>query len=471
MGGWRCRLSSASCRSSRLSTVERCPPFPVLIAAHVVKSVVLLTLTTVPVAIGRGRRRRAGMGDGAAMAGQTRPASHVAKLLMVSSALYTVFAAYPFALGRRARDSRDPYLAAMLASAMAFFGARTAFVAGDLAVDDRRHSGRRGRCAGSALALAARPRARGSARSRPVGAGRRCRAGICHRRDSAAAPAAVDHDRLGARRRGAGVGCSRGSLTAGCCTRAWLCSARSSSGWRSIPKCSSTSRAGRCASSTGISTLISSAPPRCSLAARFLSKTTDSVAGIRVSSVLPGAAVVLLFLLLNIEIADFYATGPTIMFRFGVTVAQDLTYTIGWLIFGMGLLAAGIVFSNRPARAAAVTLIAVTTFKCFLYDLGSLEGLARIGSFVGLAMSLALVSLALQKFVLGPGARCEIARGSRPIASGRARRDCRRWCRPRDPPIDFNTSGRSSRRGRSSPTGRRRSAPCRRRAVQGQRQR
>ena len=66
----------------------------------------------------------------------------------------------------------------------------------------------------------------------------------------------------------------------------------------------------------------------------------------------------------------------------------------------MGLLAAGIGLGNRPARAAAVTLIAVTTFKCFLYDLGSLEGLARIASFVGLAMSLALVSLALQKFVL-----------------------------------------------------------------------
>jgi hypothetical protein len=44
----------------------------------------------------------------------------------------------------------------------------------------------------------------------------------------------------------------------------------------------------------------------------------------------------LLFLLLNIEIADFYSTGREIMFRFGVTLAQDLTYTIGWLIFGLG---------------------------------------------------------------------------------------------------------------------------------------
>ena len=45
-------------------------------------------------------------------------------------------------------------------------------------------------------------------------------------------------------------------------------------------------------------------------------------------------------------------------------------------------------------------LIAVTTFKAFLYDLSSLEGLYRVASFVGLAISLALVSLALQKYVL-----------------------------------------------------------------------
>ena len=81
-------------------------------------------------------------------------------------------------------------------------------------------------------------------------------------------------------------------------------------------------------------------------------------------------------------------------------MSQDLTYTIGWLVFGMLLLAAGIYLRNRPARVTAVALIAVTTFKCFLYDLGSLGGLYRVGSFVGLGVSLALVSLALQKFVL-----------------------------------------------------------------------
>jgi uncharacterized membrane protein len=138
------------------------------------------------------------------------------------------------------------------------------------------------------------------------------------------------------------------------------------------------------------------------LAAWWLSRTDEEiVTGLpRPSRALAAGAVVLLFLLLNIEIADFYATGPEIVFRFGSGVSQDLTYTIGWLVFGMLLLAAGIYTHTRAARVTAVTMIAVTAFKCFLYDLGSLEGLYRVASFVGLAVSLALVSLALQKFVL-----------------------------------------------------------------------
>src|SRR6202011_3797020 len=98
------------------------------------------------------------------------------------------------------------------------------------------------------------------------------------------------------------------------------------------------------------------------LAAWWFSKTDDKLnASVpRMSALLPAAGVILLFLLLNIEIADFYATGPEITFRFGVTLAQDLTYTIGWLIFGLLLLAAGIYLHNRPGRITAVALIAVT---------------------------------------------------------------------------------------------------------------
>ena len=140
------------------------------------------------------------------------------------------------------------------------------------------------------------------------------------------------------------------------------------------------------------------------LGAWWLSRTDDRVADKfpRLGNLLACGATILLFLLLNIEIADYYSTGPEILFQFGSSLQQDLTYTIAWLIFGIIMLAAGIIAKVRPARVASVALIAVTTFKCFLYDLGSLEGLYRVGAFVGLAVSLALVSLALQKYVLRP---------------------------------------------------------------------
>ena len=139
-------------------------------------------------------------------------------------------------------------------------------------------------------------------------------------------------------------------------------------------------------------------------AAWWCSRTDDALVPRvpRPRHLLPGAAVVVLFFLVNIEIADFYATGPEIVFRFGVTIAQDLTYTIAWLVFGLVLLAAGIAARAKVARFAAVALITVTTFKCFLYDLSSLEGLYRVGAFLGLGISLALVSLVLQKYVLAP---------------------------------------------------------------------
>ena len=121
---------------------------------------------------------------------------------------------------------------------------------------------------------------------------------------------------------------------------------------------------------------------------------------IRVSRLGPSAAAILLFVLLNIEIADFYSVGPHITFKFGATLAQDLTYTLAWAAYGVMALIVGIVARSHAARVAALVLLVVTIFKCFLVDLGSLSGLYRVGSFVGLAVCLALVAIILQKYVL-----------------------------------------------------------------------
>lgn len=142
------------------------------------------------------------------------------------------------------------------------------------------------------------------------------------------------------------------------------------------------------------------------LAARFLRGTADDLLDgrLRVSTADVVFGTVLLFALVNIEIADWFAEGPTLTFHLarGTSLAQDLAYTLAWAVFGVGLLAAGIVGKSRAARAAALGLLVVTVLKAFLHDLGRLGGLYRVASFVGLAVSLSLVAIAIQRFVLRP---------------------------------------------------------------------
>ncbi|MGA8808245.1 MAG: DUF2339 domain-containing protein [Thermoanaerobaculia bacterium] len=110
---------------------------------------------------------------------------------------------------------------------------------------------------------------------------------------------------------------------------------------------------------------------------------------------------ILLFLLVNIEIADFYSTGPTLTFNFlSSSLAQDLTYTIGWALFAVAMLVAGLVLHSRASRVAAIFLLLVTVLKCFLHDLARLGGLYRVASLLGLTISLLLVGVLLQKFVI-----------------------------------------------------------------------
>ena len=109
---------------------------------------------------------------------------------------------------------------------------------------------------------------------------------------------------------------------------------------------------------------------------------------------------ILLFAVVNIEIADYYSAGRALTFNFfSSSLAQDLTYTIGWALFAVGLLVAGIVMRSRATRLAAIVMLLVTIFKCFLHDLARLGGLYRVGSLLGLAISIVLVAVLLQRFV------------------------------------------------------------------------
>lgn len=141
------------------------------------------------------------------------------------------------------------------------------------------------------------------------------------------------------------------------------------------------------------------------VAGRFLGRTDDRLGERlpRLSNLANAAAGVLLFLLLNIEIADWFSVGPTLTFGFltgQATLAEGLTYTLGWGLFALALLVTGIAARSRGTRIAAIALLLGTVLKGFLFDLASLGGLYRVASFVGLAVCLAAVAVLIQKFVL-----------------------------------------------------------------------
>jgi uncharacterized membrane protein len=64
------------------------------------------------------------------------------------------------------------------------------------------------------------------------------------------------------------------------------------------------------------------------------------------------------------------------------------------------MLIAGLLLHSRATRIAAIILLLVTVLKCFLHDLARLGGLYRVGSLLGLTISLLLVGVLLQKFVI-----------------------------------------------------------------------
>lgn len=135
------------------------------------------------------------------------------------------------------------------------------------------------------------------------------------------------------------------------------------------------------------------------LAARWASRDPHAVS-FRYPQGLRAAAGLLSFVLLNVEIADIYSKGPSLEFRiFGGGLAQDMTYSIAWGVFGLVLLVVGLAYRSRGVRAAALAVVVLTVGKVFLHDLWSLGALYRVGSIVGLAISLLAVSFLTQRFV------------------------------------------------------------------------
>jgi uncharacterized membrane protein len=109
---------------------------------------------------------------------------------------------------------------------------------------------------------------------------------------------------------------------------------------------------------------------------------------------------ILTFLLLNIEIADYYSIGPTLTFSFSGNFARDMTYSIAWALFAFALLLIGMFKNTGWVRYSGLALLIVTLAKLFFHDLNSLDALYRIGAFIGVAIILIVASFVYQRFLV-----------------------------------------------------------------------
>ncbi|MEM1450649.1 MAG: DUF2339 domain-containing protein [Planctomycetota bacterium] len=112
------------------------------------------------------------------------------------------------------------------------------------------------------------------------------------------------------------------------------------------------------------------------------------------------AALLTLFGWVNAVVLNHYATGARIQVELERMQERDLTLSLAWALFAAALLTVGMSRRVAGLRWASLLVLVATVLKVFLYDLGALTGLARVGSFLGLAVCLLGVSL-LYARVLG----------------------------------------------------------------------
>jgi hypothetical protein len=133
--------------------------------------------------------------------------------------------------------------------------------------------------------------------------------------------------------------------------------------------------------------------------ARLLAPPRDRIGRLKAPALLVSLGTVLAFLLLNIEIADYFSpAGSTLTFEFRGNFARDMTYSIAWALFALALLVIGIIWKVPAYRYAGLALLSVTLLKLFFHDLAHIQELYRIGALIGVAVIAMLASLAYQRF-------------------------------------------------------------------------
>jgi uncharacterized membrane protein len=135
--------------------------------------------------------------------------------------------------------------------------------------------------------------------------------------------------------------------------------------------------------------------------ARLLAPPRQLVLGRNSLPLLYTLGTVLAFLLVNIEIADYFSApgAAALTFQFSGNFGRDMSYSIAWGLFALLLLIVGMRKKSAPVRYASLGLLGVTVLKLFFHDLSQLDQLYRIGAFIAVAVIAILASFLYQRFL------------------------------------------------------------------------
>ena len=119
--------------------------------------------------------------------------------------------------------------------------------------------------------------------------------------------------------------------------------------------------------------------------------------------VLVTSANLLAIIAFSLEGLGYYAVkmradGLTMEQLANLRLAQQLSISVVWTIYGGAMLTVGIARRSKLLRVMALLLLGLTIFKVFLFDLSSLEKLYRIISFIVLGAILLAVSFLYQRY-------------------------------------------------------------------------
>lgn len=140
------------------------------------------------------------------------------------------------------------------------------------------------------------------------------------------------------------------------------------------------------------------------IAAKLLVSPRNLVLGQNAPPLLNSCGAILAFVLLNIQIADYF-TKPgayELVFQFTGNFARDMSYSIAWALFALLLLIIGIRKRSRGARYAGLILLCVVLLKLFFHDLSQLEQLYRIAALIVVAVIAIVASFLYQRFQSQP---------------------------------------------------------------------